>query len=165
MQRRLTKTSGSCITNVFATRRKNFSQWHRSFQRKLLSHWLKFLRHGPGSQYQENDHDPVLHKARQRKNCRSWTRSLSPLDKTVAFRRRYFQMQFYECNVLYFGSNFTRGGSLGSNWQQPSIGLNNGLAPNRRQAIVWINADLIQWRLYVALRGDELTCLTYFMNV
>ena len=48
---------GPCITNVFATRRKNFSQWHRSFQRKLLSHWLKFLRHvaitlviqGPGN--------------------------------------------------------------------------------------------------------------------
>ena len=37
--------AGPCITNVFATRRKNFSQWHRSFQRKLLSHWLKFLRH------------------------------------------------------------------------------------------------------------------------
>ena len=36
---------GPCITNVFATRRKNFSQWHRSFQRKLRSHWLKFLRH------------------------------------------------------------------------------------------------------------------------
>ena len=36
---------GPCVTNVFATRRKNFSQWHRSFQRKLLSHWLKFLRH------------------------------------------------------------------------------------------------------------------------
>ena len=39
------EVSGPCITNVFATRRKNFSQWHRSFQRKLLSHWLKFLRH------------------------------------------------------------------------------------------------------------------------
>ena len=37
--------TGPCITNVFATRRKNFSQWHRSFQRKLLSHRLKFLRH------------------------------------------------------------------------------------------------------------------------
>ena len=37
--------TGPCIINVFATRRKNFSQWHRSFQRKLLSHWLKFLRH------------------------------------------------------------------------------------------------------------------------
>ena len=39
------KRPGPCITNVFATRRKNFSQWYRSFQRKLLSHWLKFLRH------------------------------------------------------------------------------------------------------------------------
>ena len=36
---------GPCITNVFATCRKNFSQWHSGFQRKLLSHWLKFLRH------------------------------------------------------------------------------------------------------------------------
>ena len=40
-----TKKPGPCIANVFATRRKNFSQWHRSFQRKLRSHWLKFLRH------------------------------------------------------------------------------------------------------------------------
>ena len=39
------RITGPCITNVFATRRKNFSQWYRSFQRKLLSHWLKFLRH------------------------------------------------------------------------------------------------------------------------
>ena len=39
------RVTGPCITNVFATRRKNFSQWYRSFQRKLLSHWLKFLRH------------------------------------------------------------------------------------------------------------------------
>ena len=39
------KDPGPCITNVFATRRKNFSRWHRSFQRKLRSHWLKFLRH------------------------------------------------------------------------------------------------------------------------
>ena len=54
--------SGPCITNVFATRRKNFSQWHRSFQRKLLSHWLKFLRHvaitlviqGPGPLWGES---------------------------------------------------------------------------------------------------------------
>ena len=41
----LARPAGPCITNVFATRRKNFSQWHRSFQRKLLSHWLKFLLH------------------------------------------------------------------------------------------------------------------------
>ena len=55
--------TGPCITNVFATRRKNFSQWHRSFQRKLLSHWPKFLRHvaitlviqGPGSTWKEQN--------------------------------------------------------------------------------------------------------------
>ena len=56
------RITGPCITNVFATRRKNFSQWYRSFQRKLLSHWLKFLRHvaitlviqGPGPLWGES---------------------------------------------------------------------------------------------------------------
>ena len=33
---------------------------------------------------------------------------------------------------------------LGSNEQYSSIGLNNGLAPNRRQAIIGTNADAIQ---------------------
>ena len=55
----ITGNLGPCITNVFAIRRKNFSQWYRSFQRKLLSHWLKFLRHvaitlviqGPGRRF------------------------------------------------------------------------------------------------------------------
>ena len=31
----------------------------------------------------------------------------------------------------------------GSNWQQLSIGLDNGLVPNRQQAIIWNNADQI----------------------
>ena len=29
--------------------------------------------------------------------------------------------------------------------------------PNRRQAIIWTNADPIHWRIYVALEGDKLT--------
>ena len=37
-------STGSCITNVIATCRKNFSQWERSFLWKLRCHWLKFLR-------------------------------------------------------------------------------------------------------------------------
>ena len=52
------RKAGPCITNVFATCRVNSSQLYRSFQRKLRSHWLKFLRHvaitlviqGPGLQ-------------------------------------------------------------------------------------------------------------------
>ena len=42
-------------------------------------------------------------------------------------------------------------------WQCISIGLVNGLASNRRQAIIWTNADPIHWRKYAALEGDELT--------
>ena len=37
-------SAGPCITNVIATRRKNFSQWKSSFLWKLRCHWLKFLR-------------------------------------------------------------------------------------------------------------------------
>ena len=37
-----------------------------------------------------------------------------------------------------------------------SNGLDNGLAPNRRQAIIWTDADPIHWRIYTALGGDKL---------
>ena len=33
------------------------------------------------------------------------------------------------------------------------IGLDNGLVPNRRQAIIWTNADSIHGRIYAALGG------------
>ena len=38
-------------------------------------------------------------------------------------------------------------------WQNASIGPDNGLAPNRRQAITWTNTDPVHWRLYAALGG------------
>ena len=38
----------------------------------------------------------------------------------------------------------------------PALGLDNGLASNRRQAIIWTNANPIHWRMYAALGGDEL---------
>ena len=34
--------------------------------------------------------------------------------------------------------------------------IDNGLVPNRRQAIIWTNTDLIHWHIYAALGGDEL---------
>ena len=37
------------------------------------------------------------------------------------------------------------------------MGLDNGLAPNRRQAIIWANADPIYFHIYTPLGGDELT--------
>ena len=41
--------------------------------------------------------------------------------------------------------------SLGFNWKHSSIGSNNGLAPNRRQAIIWANVDMMYWRIYASL--------------
>ena len=35
---------GPCLTKAIWRCRKPFTQWQRSFQRKLRSHWLKFLR-------------------------------------------------------------------------------------------------------------------------
>ena len=59
-----------------------------------------------------------------------------------------------------FAWNFTEICSQESNWQYASIGLGNGLVPNRRQAIAWINDDLVYWTIYAALGGDELTSCT-----
>ena len=37
------------------------------------------------------------------------------------------------------------------NWQYSSIGLDNDLAPNRRQAIIWTNGGLVYWGIYAWL--------------
>ena len=79
-----------------------------------------------------------------------------PLNK-MAVISQHFQMHFHEWKILYFDKNFTEVCSSGSNWQYCSIGLHNGLAPNRRQAIIWTNADPIHWCIYTALWEDELT--------
>ena len=53
----------------------------------------------------------------------------------------YFQIHFREwkfCILLKISLKFL---AKVSNWQYPSIGLDNGLAPNRRQAIIWTNDD------------------------
>ena len=37
-----------------------------------------------------------------------------------------------------------------------NIGSDNGLAPNKRQDIIWTNADPIHWSIYAVLGRDEL---------
>ena len=45
------------------------------------------------------------------------------------------------------------------------IGLDNGLVPNRHQAIIWTNADVyIHWCIYAALGWDELTKIMVYIN-
>ena len=81
----------------------------------------------------------------------SWSRSLLPYGVTrpqwVQVRTKW--LTFWEDNVKYiflkkiclYGLKFLWSLFLGSNWQCLSIGSGNGLAPNRRQAIIgfsWI---------------------------
>ena len=47
--------------------------------------------------------------------------------------------------------------SLGSNWQLTIIGSDNGLSPNRQQAIIWTNEGLVYWPMYVSLGLNELS--------
>ena len=82
--------------------------------------------------------------------------SSPPGTKWPPCHRRHFRMHFYEWKVFHFNSHFTEVCSSGSNWQKVSIGSGNGLAPVRRQAITWTNADPVHWRIYAALGGDEL---------
>ena len=44
------------------------------------------------------------------------------------------------------------------------LGSDNGLAPTRRQAIIWTNTDPIHWRIYAALGGDEIVALKEHIN-
>ena len=76
--------------------------------------------------------------------------SYTPWTKWPPFRRRYFK---YICwmTSFVFWLRFYWGLVCGSSWRQPSIGLDNGLAPNGGQAIIWTNAVLIPWRIYAAL--------------
>ena len=67
------------------------------------------------------------------------------------------EMHFREWKVWSFDKNFTQVCSWSSNWQWPNIGLDNGLAPNRRQAIIWTNADPNHWHMYASLWGDDLS--------
>ena len=63
------------------------------------------------------------------------------------------------CILTKISLRFVPKGPIGNN---PSIGLDNGLAPNRWWAIMWTNADPNHWHIYVALRGDELKIFNTF---
>ena len=56
------------------------------------------------------------------------------------------------CIMIKISLKFVPKGPVGNNL---SNGLDNGLAPNMRQAIIWTNADPVHWRIYAARGGDE----------
>ena len=95
--------------------------------------------------------------------CHKVTRALThppPPDKMAVISQTIFSYAFSWMKSLSFWLKFHWSLFLRSNWQYPNIGLDNGLAPNRRQAIILTNnADAIHWRIHAALGGDELSDL------
>ena len=74
-------------------------------------------------------------------------------------------MHFLEPKYMNFKYTFIEISSLGSNWQYVSIVSNNGLAPSRRQVIIWANVDTVHRCIYVALGGDELSYYKLILQV
>ena len=79
-----------------------------------------------------------------------------PLDKIAAISQTTCPNAFSWIDIFEFKIKFHWNMFLESNWQYVGIGSDNGLAPSRRQAIIWTNAHPINWRIYTALGGDEL---------
>ena len=76
--------------------------------------------------------------------CQSWIWSLIslPTYHNMLYLwwhwiRAQFCHVFIFCIMLWISLKFV----IMCNWQYPSIGLENGLAPNRWQAIIWTNAE------------------------
>ena len=59
-------------------------------------------------------------------------------------------------SLVNFGNAVIGEYSLECCWRKVSIGLDNGLASSRRQAITYTNADSIPRRMYTTLGRDEL---------
>ena len=75
-------------------------------------------------------------------------------DKMAAISQITFSDTFSSIKMYWFWLKFY---SQWFNQQYSIIGWDNSLAPSRRQAIIWNIADLIHWRIHVALGGDEMS--------
>ena len=59
-----------------------------------------------------------------------------------------FSNKLFCMKIVVFDSNFTEMSSQGSNSQYASTGSDNGLVLNRRQAIIWSNANPVHWHMW-----------------
>ena len=83
------------------------------------------------------------------------------LTRWPPFCRRHFQMHFLEWKCLNFYWYFTKDYSRGCNWWYTSVGSGNGLAPTRRQAIIWTNDHLVNSCIYASFGLNELNLILW----
>ena len=63
-----------------------------------------------------------------------------------------FSSAIFQLNFKYFIEMY----SLGSNWQYVIIDSDNGLVPDRRQALIWTKDGLVYLRMYASLGLNDL---------
>ena len=80
-----------------------------------------------------------------------------PLDKMAAISQTTFSNAFSWIKIYEFRLKLHWSLLIRVQWKYASIGSDNGLAPTRRQAIIWTNVNPVQWRIYALLGGDMLT--------
>ena len=71
---------------------------------------------------------------------------------------RYFPDDNFKCIVINENAciSFKISLKFVPNQQYSSIGSDNGLAPSRRQAIIWTNDGLVYWHIYASLYLNQL---------
>ena len=81
---------------------------------------------------------------------------LSSQDKMATISQTTFSNAFSWMKISEFRLKFHQSLFLKAQlkWYS-SIGSDNGLAPNRRQAIIWTNDSPIHGRIYAAWKGNE----------
>ena len=78
-------------------------------------------------------------------------------DKMTTILQTIYLNAFAWMEILEFQLNFIEICSLWLNWQCTIIDSDNGLVPNRRQAIVWSSNGGFYWRIYASFVLSELT--------
>ena len=68
-------------------------------------------------------------------------------------------MHFPQWKLVYFFLKLIKICFREINKQESNIGSDNGLAPNRRQAIILTNDGFVYWRIYPPVGLDELSVL------
>ena len=79
-----------------------------------------------------------------------WGRDKMAVILQTTFSNAFSWMQMYEFRLRFHWSLFLTA----------SIGSDNGLAPTRRQAIIWTNYGIVCWRIYTSLGLNELNAIT-----
>ena len=82
--------------------------------------------------------------------------------KWPPFCKQHFQVNFRN---LYFNSNFIEICPPGSHWQKASIGWDNGLVPNRWQAIISTNDCPVYRHIYVSFSLNEISCYDNIFDI